>query len=337
MAEVFDLDVGLERLGVGLDRREGVVVHRDHRRGADQLGRDDGVVAVHRVVAADRQQGDVDRRALGDQLHVAEQAGVAGVVDGRPADVDHQPGGLADRDAVLGAERRLRRSPGSCSCGRPARASPSPSRTRPCRRGWGRETSSTPRSLEPVGDLDDRHAVARPVRLATGDRVGDVVGVAVGDEDRGSAPPRRRSRPRPGCSASGTGRPAPAPSPSLSSKQAWPRKRISICSVLLVRSSRLQLLGQRPADGDADHHPHPRLLGEQGAHRGQPLLLAGRRLGRLADLAPRAPRRTSRPPRAPAASTRCSFGAAAATTDSASRKRSGSVSASIAASSSSSL
>ena len=77
------LDLGLEGLGVGLDRREGVVVHRDHGPGADELGGDDGVVAVHRVVAADRQQGDVDRVALGDQLHVAEQAGVAGVVDGR--------------------------------------------------------------------------------------------------------------------------------------------------------------------------------------------------------------------------------------------------------------
>ena len=33
------LDVGLEGLGVGLDRREGVVVHRDHGRGADELGR----------------------------------------------------------------------------------------------------------------------------------------------------------------------------------------------------------------------------------------------------------------------------------------------------------
>ena len=37
----------------------------------------------------------------------------------------------------------------------------------------------------------------------------------------------------------------------------------------------MQLLGQRPADGDADHHAHPRLLREQGAEGGQPLLLAG--------------------------------------------------------------
>ena len=33
----FRLDLGLEGLGVGLDRRERVVVHRDHGRGADEL------------------------------------------------------------------------------------------------------------------------------------------------------------------------------------------------------------------------------------------------------------------------------------------------------------
>src|SRR6476619_1836041 len=47
------LHVGLEGLGVGLDGRRGIVVNRDHGRGADQVRRDDGVVAVHRVVAAD--------------------------------------------------------------------------------------------------------------------------------------------------------------------------------------------------------------------------------------------------------------------------------------------
>src|SRR5690606_41851609 len=36
--------------------------------------------------------------------HVAEQAGVAGVVDGDAADVDHEAGGLADGDAVNRAE-----------------------------------------------------------------------------------------------------------------------------------------------------------------------------------------------------------------------------------------
>src|SRR5690349_21023150 len=50
----FGLDVGLERLGVGLDRWERVVVHRDHGRRPDQPGGQGAVLAVHRVVAADR-------------------------------------------------------------------------------------------------------------------------------------------------------------------------------------------------------------------------------------------------------------------------------------------
>ena len=36
-----------------------------------------------------------------------------------------------------------------------------------------------------------------------------------------------------------------------------------------------QLLVQCPADGDADHHPHPRLLGEQRRDRGDPLVGVG--------------------------------------------------------------
>ena len=64
-------------------------------------------MAVHRVVPTDRQQGKVDRVAFADQLHVPEQAGVAGVVDGLAAEVDHQPRGQAHWDAGGGAERRL--------------------------------------------------------------------------------------------------------------------------------------------------------------------------------------------------------------------------------------
>ena len=45
---------------VGLDRRERVVVARDDLLGADELGGDDGVEAVHRVVAADAHERDVD-------------------------------------------------------------------------------------------------------------------------------------------------------------------------------------------------------------------------------------------------------------------------------------
>ena len=111
---------------------------RDDRGRPDESGREGRVVAVHRVVAADRKDRDVDRMAPRDQLHVAEEAGVAGVVDRLAADRDDEPCSLADRGAVVRAERRHRPSRASCSCGRPGRASPSPSRTRPCRRGSGR-------------------------------------------------------------------------------------------------------------------------------------------------------------------------------------------------------
>ena len=53
----------------------------------------DGVEAVHRVVAADRHERDVDLvAAAGDQLQVGEQRRVAEVVDERAADVDQQAG-----------------------------------------------------------------------------------------------------------------------------------------------------------------------------------------------------------------------------------------------------
>src|SRR3954453_18242423 len=60
-------------------------------------------------------------------------------------------------------------------------------------------------------------------------------------------------------------------SPSLSSKQAWPRKRMSIwvlpASIVVVEFAR-----QLPADGDAHQHPDPRLLGEERADGGDAVL-----------------------------------------------------------------
>src|SRR5215213_3925067 len=50
-------------------------------------------------------------------------------------------------------------------------------------------------------------------------------------------------------------------SPSASSKQAWPRKRISTSVSCLVRVS--QLVRELPADGHAHEHPHPGLFCEQ--------------------------------------------------------------------------
>jgi hypothetical protein len=63
--------------------------------GVDELDRGHGVEAVHRVVAADRHERDVDLVAAArDQLQVAEQRGVAEVVDERVADVMSRPAGV---------------------------------------------------------------------------------------------------------------------------------------------------------------------------------------------------------------------------------------------------
>src|SRR4051794_989591 len=58
------LDIRLERLRVGLDRGEGVVVAGNSRTGIHQPSGVRGVVAVHRVVPADAYEGHVDLVAL---------------------------------------------------------------------------------------------------------------------------------------------------------------------------------------------------------------------------------------------------------------------------------
>ena len=123
-------------------------------------------------------------------------------------------------------------------------------------------------------------------------------------------------------------------SPSLSSKHEWPWNLISIAQLLSFGfglGSR-QLLVQCPADGDANHHPHPRLLGEQGATAAIRSSGSGTVAAFSASASCDSP---NQPPSASAAaSTFCSCGAARATIRSASAKRSASISRSIAASSS---
>src|SRR5919107_5079148 len=72
-------------------------------------------------------------------------------------------------------------------------------------------------------------------------------------------------------------------SPSLSSKQAWPRKRMS----KVGPSGSIfdfQLAGELPPHGDAHQHPYTRLLGEECANGAYALV--GVRRGRgLEDLA----------------------------------------------------
>ena len=125
-------------------------------------------------------------------------------------------------------------------------------------------------------------------------------------------------------------------SPSLSSKHEWPWNLISIASVLSFWFGGFaQLLVQRPADRDADHHRHSRLFGEQRVDRRDPLVRIGgggglQRLGRGGTRRTSRRRRGRRRARAAAAAPPCE------TIRSASEKRSESVSRSIAASSRSS-
>src|SRR5215210_9338599 len=58
-------------------------------------------------------------------------------------------------------------------------------------------------------------------------------------------------------------------SPAVSSTAEWPRKRMSIAASVLPLH---QFMGQLEADGDADQHAHPGLLGEQRTHSGEPLV-----------------------------------------------------------------
>src|SRR4051794_20676813 len=78
-------------------------------------------------------------------------------------------------------------------------------------------------------------------------------------------------------------------SPSLSSKQAWPRKRMSIR--FSSGSVVVEFSGQLPADGDPHQHPDPGLLGEQRPHRADAIvgIRCGRRLQQLALVRPAEP------------------------------------------------
>ena len=79
---------------------------------------------------------------------------------------------------------------------------------------------------------------------------------------RARRPPRRPS----GC-RSGRGRRARACRPPTSSKQAWPRKRMSI-SVSFGFCGSSKLAGKFPANGHTNHHAQPGLLREEGLDPG---------------------------------------------------------------------
>ena len=189
------------------------------------------------------------RRARPTSRRSENRRGVAEVVDDLAAEADHQAG-----RHVRGALRRGRGVPGRHE---PHPATPSNSTVPPM---FGSDTFSTPAPPSSLA-ISTIATTCAPVRLAMSTDVAVVVGVAVREEDV-----RRRRRSSASTAAFGlpvrNGSMRTRVSPSVSSKQAWPRKRMSIQSpwvVLRRRSSR----ASSPADRDADEHAHAGLLGEQ--------------------------------------------------------------------------
>src|SRR5579872_746741 len=70
-----------EFFGSAGEYRKSPKVHRDDELHADQPDGVSGLLRIHRVVTADRQQGDIGFVDVTDDLHVHRRGGVPGVVD----------------------------------------------------------------------------------------------------------------------------------------------------------------------------------------------------------------------------------------------------------------
>ncbi len=84
-------------------------MHRDHELRLEELARRiRGVLRVHDEVAADRHQDQIGLVVAADQAHVAEQAGVAHVIDLEVVlELDDEAGRLAAEMALVLAGRRV--------------------------------------------------------------------------------------------------------------------------------------------------------------------------------------------------------------------------------------
>jgi hypothetical protein len=128
---------------------------------------------AHGEVIADRQDGDVDP-LVADQAHVAEERRVAGEIEGAAAEADDHPGRNADADLLLavpigrGVPGRNDFHRATAEGGRAAMIEPD---------DVGRALR-----LQPAADLDGADQL-RVVRLRQGDRVTDVIVVAMGEQD----------------------------------------------------------------------------------------------------------------------------------------------------------
>ena len=142
-------------------------------RRPEQLGGEHGVEAIHRVVAADRNEREVQPVAPAGQREVAEERGVAEVVDPLVADLDDDPGRRADRP--LGRRRGV---PGR----HPARPSPLEA-DGSAEVGVAHVVARGQVRGQLAGELHDR-GDARPRARGDRDGVADVVGVPVRQQDR---------------------------------------------------------------------------------------------------------------------------------------------------------
>src|SRR6266511_1876825 len=157
--------------GIGLDKIPRVVMHWNNAFGFHELDGADGILDAHRVVVADGHQHQVD--AAGQQLHLEREGGVPGVVDRLAANRHDDPRGIRRIPARLvafnaatvkgghelhGAEREL------------VRAADMHGVTR---------TALIGAELRQLVRGHDR----RPVFLREGDRITQVVAMAVGEQD----------------------------------------------------------------------------------------------------------------------------------------------------------
>jgi hypothetical protein len=76
-------------------------VARDAALRAEQLERDGSLARTHRVVVADREDGEVGLVQAADEGHVAEDARVAGEVDALSLGAHDDAAGLAHVRAVV--------------------------------------------------------------------------------------------------------------------------------------------------------------------------------------------------------------------------------------------
>jgi hypothetical protein len=176
----FDAGAGeffLKGGGIAGEGGEGSEVDGEDGFRAQEFCGDGGAFGAHGVVVADGEHGNLRVMQVADELHVGEHAGIAGMVeDGSVVDGDDKAGGIASIDdfvAVGDAGGVAGFSEGDGDVRVAMGAADVHADGAILGNAFG---------LEPVEELD--HADdGRAVLFGDGDGVGDVVHVAVGEEE----------------------------------------------------------------------------------------------------------------------------------------------------------